>query len=504
MAFDEVRRRLQGNAFQFFGSHGVTFLSELQTGRNTDRLRGCNSHVSRCNNTNLLFLFRHCKCALAFSSSDGYGISLRVLYGKLRVEDGIADRRRSIIIDRTGSKLERLVIIGKTGTLTLEALAWLRAMGAALVQIGSDGALLTRSIPFGYAGLPIRRAQALAVSNGLAVDVARDVISQKLRGQRANLVRLKARDTTGFDRLVQTLNGATTTDEIRLVEAKAAAIYWNAWTDVPIHFKGRDLARIPARWARYDSRASILTGAPRAATNPVNALLNYLYSLAESETRLALLAAGLDPTLGVLHADQRNRDSFALDTMETVRPGVDAFVLDLLKERVFTSRDFVELPNGICRLRAPLTHDLAMPRAASSLHPSRHRLSQHLAKLRNHDPMRAKRGRLRSQRASRSIRPLVHLAVSRSLSGAGVTARSAYRSRVEPAANGLSQSLAKPSQRNPPRVTTRAQAHAPGATVVRQTQNIIGATANGNANTVPHTIAHGFYVRSRQNSMPYR
>ena len=101
-------------------------------------------------------------------------------------------------------------------------------------------------------------------------------------------------------------------------------------------------------------------GRPRAATNPVNALLNYVYALLESESRLALLAAGFDPTLGVLHADQRNRDSFALDAMEPIRPAVDTFVLDLLEERVLTSRDFVELPNGVCRVRAPLTHDLAL------------------------------------------------------------------------------------------------------------------------------------------------
>ena len=117
---------------------------------------------------------------------------------------------------------------------------------------------------------------------------------------------------------------------------------------------------MPAHWARYDSRASVLTGAPRAATNPVNALLNYLYALLESESRLALLAVGLDPTLGVLHADQRNRDSFALDAMEPIRPAVDAFVLDLLEERILTSRDFAELPNGVCRVRAPLTHELAL------------------------------------------------------------------------------------------------------------------------------------------------
>ncbi len=129
---------------------------------------------------------------------------------------------------------------------------------------------------------------------------------------------------------------------------------------MPIRLRGRDLTRVPFKWTRYDSRASALTNGPRAATNPVNALLNYVYALLESESRLALLAGGLDPTLGVLHADQRNRDSFALDAMEPIRPAVDAFVLDLLEERVLTSRDFVELPNGVCRIRAPLTHDLAI------------------------------------------------------------------------------------------------------------------------------------------------
>jgi CRISPR/Cas system-associated endonuclease Cas1 len=42
----------------------------------------------------------------------------------------------------------------------------------------------------------------------------------------------------------------------------------------------------------------------------------------------------------------------ALDAMESVRPDVDAFLLDLLEDREFTARDFGELPNGICRIAA--------------------------------------------------------------------------------------------------------------------------------------------------------
>jgi len=291
--------------------------------------------------------------------ADGYGISLRVLYGKLHIEDGIGPHRRSIALERAGSGLERLVLLGKSGTVTLEALAWLRAIGATLVQLSPSGDVLAHSVPFGYEGQPIRRAQALAVATGLDVEVARGLIARKLTGQRANLSRLRV-NLQGFDTLCEALEHADSIEQVRVCEAQAAAIYWNAWSSVPIRLRDRDLARIPARWARYDSRASILTGAPRAATNPVNALLNYTYALLESETRVALLAAGLDPTLGVLHADQRNRDSFALDAMEPVRPDVDAFLLDLLEDRTFTSRDFVELSNGVCRVAAPLTHELAL------------------------------------------------------------------------------------------------------------------------------------------------
>jgi CRISPR-associated endonuclease Cas1 len=291
---------------------------------------------------------------------DGYGIALRVVNrGKLRVEDGIGRQRRSLTLDRAGCGLERLVLIGHAGYVTLEALAWLRAIGAALVQVGRDGELLAHSVPYGYDGHPIRRAQALAITNGLDLAIARELIDGKLDGQRRILIRLGA-DLREFDKLRASLASADLIERVRVIEANAALAYFSAWKAVTIRFRDRDLARIPARWLRCDSRASVLTGAPRAATSPINAMRNYLFACLEAEARLALLARGLDPALGVLHADQRNRDSLALDAMEPVRADVDAFLLDLLEDREFTARDFGELPNGICRIAAPLTHELAL------------------------------------------------------------------------------------------------------------------------------------------------
>ncbi len=136
---------------------------------------------------------------------DGFGISLNVRYGKLRVEDGIGRQRRSLALDRAGSGLERLVLIGHAGSITLEALAWLRAIGAALVQIGRDGEVLAHSVPFGYDGHPIRRAQALAITNGLDLAIARELIASKLDGQCKNLVRLGA-ELRDFDALRDSLH----------------------------------------------------------------------------------------------------------------------------------------------------------------------------------------------------------------------------------------------------------------------------------------------------------
>jgi hypothetical protein len=61
-----------------------------------------------------------------------------------------------------------------------------------------------------------------------------------------------------------------------------------------------------------------------------------------------------------------------------VRGDMDAFLLDLLEDRIFTARDFGELPNGVCRIAAPLTHELALtlPHWRGLVQPIAARLAQ--------------------------------------------------------------------------------------------------------------------------------
>ena len=79
-------------------------------------------------------------------------------------------------------------------------------------------------------------------------------------------------------------------------------------------------------------------------------MLNYLYALLESETRLAAAAMGLDPGIGLLHVDTDARDSLACDLMESVRPQVDTYLLDWLRREPLRREWFFEQRDGNCRL----------------------------------------------------------------------------------------------------------------------------------------------------------
>jgi CRISPR-associated endonuclease Cas1 len=291
----------------------------------------------------------------------GYGIRVRVERGHLVVDDGIGRHRRLGRFARATSGIRRLVILGDHGFVTLEATRWLADVGASITHLDGTGRVLLASARSRLDDARLRRAQALAASLPVGLDIARDLITRKLEGQRRVLVHLGATEPAA---LVQGAIGAVPavrdTRVLMAVEADAAGAYWSAWETVPVRFSARDAVRVPAHWLTFGKRESPLAGVgPRRAGNPANAILNYLYAVLEAETVTALRVMGLDPGLGVLHVDQAARDSLALDVMEAVRPDVDQYVLDLLDRQVFTAADFSDGRDGWCRLSIPLAQQLA-------------------------------------------------------------------------------------------------------------------------------------------------
>jgi CRISPR-associated endonuclease Cas1 len=347
---------------------------------------------------------------------DGYGIELKVERDHLVVADGIGPNRRWSRFSRATSGIRRLVLLGHTGFISLDAVRWLADTGIGLVQLDPDGRLLMASAGMGRDDPRLRRAQALAIDTPAGDDIARRLIAEKIAAQASSLARLTELAPVA-DAVVATMRNAaarlhvaTSRDEVRLAEANAAAAYWSAWSQIELRFATRDAGRVPEHWRTFGTRASPLTGTSRVAANPANAILNYLYAILEAEARLACLALGLDPGLGVLHGDLKARDSLALDVLEPIRPQVDAYVLDLLHGHVLRASDFHQTRQGACRVLEPLTHRLAEtgPAWARALGPVVERVVSLLSEGRSAPPARPPTpltGANRSRGRSRGVGP---------------------------------------------------------------------------------------------------
>lgn len=118
---------------------------------------------------------------------------------------------------------------------------------------------------------------------------------------------------------------ATDLEALRGLEGDSAGTYFQVFNHM-----------IKAEGFSFDGRVR------RPPTDPVNAILSFLYSLLAHDCRSALESCGLDAAVGFLHRDRPGRPSLALDLMEEFRPVLaDRAALTLLNRRQLTERDFL-------------------------------------------------------------------------------------------------------------------------------------------------------------------
>ena len=316
----------------------------------------------------------------------GFGTKVSVDRGHLHVEDGIGPARRFARFAKVKNGLRRLVVIGSDGFVSFAALPWLADQDASFVMLDRLGKVLLTTGPVSPSDSRLRRAQALAHTTGAALEIAKKLIEHKLVGQE-EVIRIRFDDSNVADQIgkIRTQEvQATSIQAVRNLEAQAAQAYWSGWSELAIIFPKRDLTRVPTHWLKFGTRKSAITGSPRRATNPANAMLNYLYALLEAESRLAVAALGLDPGLGVLHMDAPVRDSLACDLMESVRPLVDAYVYDWVTREPLSRAWFYEDRDGNCRLMAKFAERLSETTAkwASSVAPHAEWMVRRLAHAR--------------------------------------------------------------------------------------------------------------------------
>lgn len=114
---------------------------------------------------------------------------------------------------------------------------------------------------------------------------------------------------------------------LRGIEGKAGVYYFRALSDM-----------LPPQYA-FDKRSR------RPAEDMFNALLNYAYGILYGKTETALLKAGIDPAIGVMHRDEYNRPVFTYDFIEPYRIWAEVVVSNLCIQEVIYN-DFFEKKNG--------------------------------------------------------------------------------------------------------------------------------------------------------------
>ena len=190
----------------------------------------------------------------------GYGLSVSVEHGRLAAADGLGNRRRTGRFSKATCGIERLVILGHSGTLSLEAVRWLHDIRAAIVQIDADGNLLFASSPLKERFGRLRRAQALASSSRIGVEIVNYLLTKKLNGQaQFTENHIKASAARSILELADSLRKVKQMKDFRLIEAQAALKYWSAWSDIEVIFARSHAKSVPPHWKRFGQRISPLT-----------------------------------------------------------------------------------------------------------------------------------------------------------------------------------------------------------------------------------------------------
>ncbi|WP_427788909.1 type I-C CRISPR-associated endonuclease Cas1c [Brevundimonas diminuta] len=247
--------------------------------------------------------------------------------------------------------LEGLVGFGRPGASPALMAACAEA-GISLSFLDPNGRFLARVEGARSGNVLLRRAQyRIADDDARKTPIVRGMVAAKVSNQRTVIQRALRDHGAGMDlaqkssldsavRRLSDIAQRTLThdsvDGLRGLEGEAAAIYFNVFDSL----------------IRSDDAAFQFVGrSRRPPLDRVNALLSFLYAMLGHDCRSALEAHGLDPQVGLLHADRPGRNSLALDLMEELRPVLaDRLMLSLVNRGQLKSADFVHEEAGAVRL----------------------------------------------------------------------------------------------------------------------------------------------------------
>jgi len=267
--------------------------------------------------------------------------------------------RENIVIEVNGAErgrvplhmLEGVVCFNRVGA-SPAVMAACAESGIALSFLSPHGRFLARVEGQRSGNVLLRRAQyRVADDPERALPVVRGIVAGKAANQRTVIMRaLRDHGSTMGDDAQQALQAAErqlshaarrtlaagNVAELRGIEGDCARLYFAAFNHL----------------IRHDDPAFAFTlRSRRPPLDRVNALLSFLYAMLGHDCRSALEGVGLDPQVGLLHADRPGRASLALDLMEEMRPVLaDRLALSLINRRQIAVKDFIVEDSGAVRM----------------------------------------------------------------------------------------------------------------------------------------------------------
>ena len=300
----------------------------------------------------------------------GHGASLRVENGALVIRDGFTHypqaRAEHRLFPGDRANPSRIVVLDGSGSLTFAVLSWLFDQGIALIRIRWTGDVEVIAGGRGYSGdlAKVDWQRRTKADDAARLSFASDLIRRKLAGSLETLAAYvlpsKRRDVA--ERVhcegIEKLSGSafTVVNDIRGLEGMCARQYFRAWEGMTLRWTGK--RAVPPQWQEYSSRSSFaldgMKPCNRAASHPINAMLNYGYAVKLAKLQVEAITEGYDPTIGIFHHGKKGNVAYAFDLIEPERPKVDAAVLKFIGENTFAVADFMLNRDGICRLSPQL------------------------------------------------------------------------------------------------------------------------------------------------------
>lgn len=238
--------------------------------------------------------------------------------------------------------LEGVVILDRA-TISPAAIAELLQRKIPLTFLRDTGYFLGKLEPELNKNIFIRNAQWKAAGETpQAIHIVRGFIRGKLKNYRNSLLQTQRDHSelkleaaiTQIGEVIRKLEKAETIDSLRGLEGAGSATYFGVFNQL-IRIEGFTLQ------PRH-----------RPATDRVNSLLNFGYTLLRHDVESAINIVGFDPYLGYLHVQRYGRVGLAFDLMEEFRPLVaDNVILNAINRRILTPDDFtVEPLSNVVRL----------------------------------------------------------------------------------------------------------------------------------------------------------